>query len=91
VNYLGQQGSTQPQMISSSAGEDTALVAAVLCKDRKATAEFVARHADDLYRYLRSRLAPRYEQVDDLAQEVFLAAWESLHCRLGSWELRGTR
>lgn len=57
---------------------DSALVAAVLRKDRKATAEFVARYADDLYSYIRSRLAPRYDQVDDLVQEVFLAAWESL-------------
>jgi RNA polymerase sigma-70 factor, ECF subfamily len=55
-----------------------ALVAAVLRKDRKATAEFVARFADDLYSYVRGRLAPHYDQVDDLVQEVFLAAWKSL-------------
>lgn len=64
--------------MSAPAEEDSALVAAVLRKDRKATAEFVSRHADDLYRYLRSRLAPRYDQVDDLVHEVFLAAWEGL-------------
>ncbi len=74
-------------MISSPANEDSALVAAVLRKDRKATAEFVARYADDLYRYLRCRLAPNYDQVDDLVHEVFLAAWESLHGYQGTGPL----
>jgi RNA polymerase sigma-70 factor, ECF subfamily len=68
--------------------EDSALVAAVLRKDRKATAEFVARYADGLYRYVRSRLAPRYDQVDDLVQEVFLAAWESLSHYRGTGSLQ---
>ncbi len=84
----GQPASDQPQTISSRAGEDSALVAAVLQKDRKATAEFVARYADDLYRFLRSRLAPMYDQVDDLVHEVFLAAWESLPSYQGSGPLR---
>ena len=78
MNRLGQQEARQPQMISSPPGEDSALVAAVLRKDRKATAEFVALYADDLYRYLRSRLAPMYDQVEDLVHEVFLAALERL-------------
>ncbi len=78
MNCLGPQASDQAQTISSPASEDSVLVAAVLRKDRKATAEFVARYADDLYSYIRSRLAPRYDQVDDLVQEVFLAAWENL-------------
>ncbi len=78
MNCLGPQASDQTQTISSPASEDSVLVAAVLRKDRKATAEFVARYADDLYSYIRSRLAPRYDQVDDLVQEVFLAAWENL-------------
>lgn len=62
---------------SAEAG-DRKLVAAILRKDRKATAEFVARFADPVYAYVRSRLAPRMDLVDDLAQEVFLAAWEGL-------------
>jgi len=78
----------KPQTISSPAGEDSALVAAVLRKDRKATAEFVARYADDLHSYVRSRVAPRYEQVDDLVQEVFLAAWESLGNYRGTGSLQ---
>jgi RNA polymerase sigma-70 factor, ECF subfamily len=59
-----------------------------LRKDRKATAEFVARYADDLYRYLRSRLAPMYDQVEDLVHEVFLAAWDSLPNYHGSGPLQ---
>jgi RNA polymerase sigma-70 factor, ECF subfamily len=54
------------------------LAAAILRKDRKATAEFVAKYADPVYRYVRSRLIPRMDLVDDLVQDVFLAAWESL-------------
>jgi RNA polymerase sigma-70 factor (ECF subfamily) len=70
--------------------EDKELVAAILQKDRKATAEFVARYADQIYLYVRSRLIPRVDLVDDLVQEVFLAAWESLptyrsQSPLGSW------
>jgi RNA polymerase sigma-70 factor (ECF subfamily) len=50
----------------------------VLRKDRKATAEFVERHADVLYSYLMNRLSPRADLVDDVLQEVYMAAWESL-------------
>ncbi len=76
------------QMNGSAPDEDSALVSAVLRKDRKATAEFVARYADDLYRYLRSRLAPAYDQVGDLVHEVFLTAWESLPGYKGTGPLR---
>ncbi|GEM_PF-155834 len=58
--------------------EDSALVAAVLARDRKATAEFVSRYADRIYSYIYSRLMPRADLVEDLVQEVFLAAWQSL-------------
>jgi RNA polymerase sigma-70 factor, ECF subfamily len=51
---------------------------AVLHKDRKATAEFVERFADGVYRYPRARLLPRPDPADDLFQETFLAAWEHL-------------
>jgi len=60
------------------AAEDQHLIAAIRGKDRKATAEFVSRHADAVYRYVSSRLAPHTDRVDDLVQEVFLAAWENL-------------
>jgi RNA polymerase sigma-70 factor (ECF subfamily) len=50
----------------------------VLAKDRKATAEFVDRYADAVFAYVRRRMAPRYDLVEDLVQEVFLQAWEAL-------------
>ncbi len=67
---------------------DRELVAAVLHKDRKATAEFVERYADAVYSYVRSRVVPRPEAADDLVQEVFLAAWQSLKAFRGDASLR---
>jgi len=67
---------------------DQDLVVEVLRKDRKATAEFVARCADHVYAYVRRRLIPRADLVDDLVQEVFLAAWENLHKFRGDSSLR---
>ena len=76
------QGLGTWQAKESSAGanqlSDQDLVAEVLRKDRKATAEFVARYADHVYGYVRRRLIPRADLVDDLVQEIFVAAWESL-------------
>jgi RNA polymerase sigma-70 factor (ECF subfamily) len=63
-------------------------VAEVLRKDRKATAEFVARYADHIYAYVRRRLTPRADFVDDLVHEVFLAAWENLEKFRGDSPLR---
>jgi RNA polymerase sigma-70 factor, ECF subfamily len=57
---------------------DSKLVAAILAGDRKATAEFVSRYADQVYRYVFARLVPRTDLVEDLVQDVFLAAWEHL-------------
>ena len=76
------------QAVNSPTTEDLELVVGVLRKDRKATAEFVARYADGLYCYVRSRLAPRYEEVDDLIQEVFLTAWQSLGQYRGTGSLQ---
>ncbi|MGH7746471.1 MAG: RNA polymerase sigma factor [Candidatus Dormibacteria bacterium] len=67
---------------------DRELVAEVLRKDRKATAEFVGRYADHVYGYVRRRLIPRADLVDDLVQEVFLAAWENLGTFRGESTLR---
>src|SRR5215831_2056728 len=75
----------------SASGEkrsDRELVAEILNKDRKATAEFVARYADHVYAYVRRRLIPRADLVEDLVQEVFLAAWESLDKFRGDSSLR---
>ena len=63
-------------------------MAAVLQKDRKASAEFVAIYSGDVYSYVRHRLLPRTDLAEDLTQEVFLAAWEGLHSFRGDSSLR---
>jgi RNA polymerase sigma-70 factor (ECF subfamily) len=63
-------------------------VTAVLEKDRKATAEFVDRYTDAVYSFIRRRLAPRYDRVDDLVHDVFIAAWENLQAYRGMSPLR---
>lgn len=64
------------------------LMAGVLAKDRKATAEFVNCCADWLYPFLRRRLLPRSELIEDLMQEVLVAAWEGLASFRGEASLR---
>ncbi len=71
-----------------SANDDVALVAAVLQRDRKATAEFVDTYADAVYGFICRRLSPRHDLVDDLVQEVFIAAWENLSSFRGTSPLR---
>lgn len=58
--------------------DEAELVAAVLRKDRKAAARLVAAHIDAVYAYARHRLAPCQDLVDDVVQEVFLAALNGL-------------
>ena len=84
---------TKPQQTEShtpvaSEPSDAQLVLEVLRKDRKATADFVNRHADHVYGYVRRRLFPHTEFADDLVQEVFLAAWENLGKFRGESSLR---
>jgi RNA polymerase sigma-70 factor (ECF subfamily) len=71
-----------------SVNDDVALVTAVLQKDRKATAEFVNTYTDSVYAFIRRRLSPRHDLVDDLVQEVFIAAWENLTSFRGTSPLR---
>ena len=73
---------------SSADPEEQRLVAAVIRKDRKATAEFVGRFADPVHAYVRQRLAPRTDLVDDLVQEVFLAALKGLSSFAGRSSLK---
>lgn len=94
-DYINQMNQGQPEICQAeeaSAGvnqlSDRDLVAEVLRKDRKATAEFVTRYADHVYAYVRRRLIPRADLVDDLVQEVFLAAWENLEKFRGDSPLR---
>ena len=86
MSALGSQG---PEFQAKLTDEsDARLAAAVLRKDRKATAEFVSRFADGIYAYVHSRLLPRRDLVDDLVQEVFLAAWENLQQYRGASPLQ---
>ncbi len=73
---------------SADTANDIRLVGEVLQKDRKATAEFIERYADCVYSYVRRRLMPQAETVEDLVQEVFLAAWNSLRSYRGEASLR---
>lgn len=68
----------QPTAASGLHDPDKALAEAVSRKDRKATAEFVQRHADAVYTYVLSRLRPNITDAEDLTQEVFLAACRSV-------------
>ena len=77
-----------PEPREKLAEKDRNLVEAVLRKDRKASAELVSSHADHVYAYVRHRLIPRADLVDDVVQEVFLAAWENLRRYQGNAPLR---
>ncbi len=67
---------------------DKELANAVARKDRKATAEFVEQHADAVYGYILARLKPNTADVDDLAQDVFLAAYQSIREYRGASPLK---
>src|SRR5574341_804933 len=67
---------------------DVQLVAAILRKDRKATARLVSDYADAVYGYVKHRLASRADRVDDVVQEVFVAALASLASFRGISSLR---
>ena len=78
---------------SSAQGDESAddqrrLLSGVLVKDRKATAEFVSQCADYAYPFVRRRLLPRKESVEDLMQEILLAAWQNLPNFRGDSNLR---
>jgi RNA polymerase sigma-70 factor (ECF subfamily) len=80
-----------PEIEASQAidsAEERRLIGGVLAKDRKATGEFVAHCADWLYPFVRNRLAPRGEVVEDLIQEIVLAAWQALPSFRGDANLR---
>ena len=75
-------------MVADIAPDERQLVDAVLRRDRKAAADFVSRYADAVHGYVRHRLAPRLDRVDDLVQDVFLAALSSLGGFRGTSPLR---
>lgn len=89
LNSLGESPQLQASLGMAPDGDDALLVSAILSGDRKAMAEFVARYADAIYGYVRSRLFPRYDVVNDIAQEIFLAAWENLRQYRATGSLHG--
>jgi RNA polymerase sigma-70 factor (ECF subfamily) len=85
----GAAGQTQTGLEPFASGADEReLVASVLRKDRKAAARFVAAHIDAVYTFARHRLAPRVDLVDDVVQDVFLAALNALAAFQGHSSLR---
>ena len=78
---------TQP-IQGAEISADRRLVSGVLAKDRKATAEFVAHCADWIYPFVRRRLVPRADLVEDLVQEIVFAAWQALRGFRGDADLR---
>jgi RNA polymerase sigma-70 factor (ECF subfamily) len=79
-----------PLKVSQETGtsDDWRIVSGVLAKDRKVTAEFVSRCADWIYPFVRHRLVPRGELVEDLMQEILLTAWQALPNFRGDATLR---
>jgi RNA polymerase sigma-70 factor (ECF subfamily) len=74
----GLSGEPQTTERLPASGDERELIASVLRRDRKAAARFVAAHIDAVYAYARHRLAPRADLVDDVVQDVFLAALNGL-------------
>ena len=85
VSHTARSELPRPSVVGEPEHE---LIAALLNKDRKATAEFVMRFADPVHAYIRQRLAPRTDLTDDLVQEVFLAALKGLPSFTGRSPLR---
>jgi RNA polymerase sigma-70 factor (ECF subfamily) len=69
--------------------DELSLVQAILRKDRKATADFVSAYTDKIYSYVRYRLIPREDMVEDLVQEIFLEAFGALKDFRGDSGLEG--
>lgn len=67
---------------------DLDLVRRVQARDRKAIADLVTDHAGAIHSYVQFRLAPQSDRADDVVQDVFLAAWQSLDAYRGDSSLR---
>jgi RNA polymerase sigma-70 factor, ECF subfamily len=67
---------------------DLELASAIVARDRKATARLVEMHSDEVHRYVWRRLTPKIDSVDDLVQEVFVAAWRGIRNYSGESPLR---
>lgn len=78
----------QPAQAPEFVSDEGRLVASVLRKDRKATAEFVDQCTDWMYPFLRRRLVPRSDVIEDVLQEILLAAWQALPTYRGDSSLQ---
>ena len=67
---------------------DLELAGAILARDRKATARLVELHTDAVHHYVWRRLTPKVDMVDDIVQEVFVAAWRALKSYSGDAPIR---
>lgn len=67
---------------------DLQLVSSILQRERKATARLVELHSDAVHRYVWRRMDPKVDLVDDIVQEVFMAAWRSLKSYSGEASLQ---
>jgi RNA polymerase sigma-70 factor (ECF subfamily) len=67
--------------------EDAILAARVLAGSHSAFARLVDRHQQAVRLFLR-RIAPSLDEAEDLAQETFLSAWQSLASWRGDASLR---
>jgi len=72
----------------SAETDERELIASVLRNDRKAAAKLVAGHIDAVHGYVRHRLTPLADLVDDVVQDVFLAALNGLPAFAGRSSLR---
>ena len=75
----------KPDAVSADERE---LIAGVLAKDRKATAEFVDCCTDWVYPFIRRRVVPRSEFAEDIMQDILVAAWQALPSFRGDASLR---
>ena len=78
----------QPGQAPEFVSDERRLVASVLGKDRKATAEFVDQCTDWMYPFLRRRLVARPDVMEDILQEILLAAWQALPTYRGDSSLQ---
>ena len=91
VDSRAQGAATRPVNVvksPSDKSDERELAASVLRNDRKAAAQLVAAHIDAVYTYARHRLAPHADLVDDVVQDVFLAALKGLATFEGQSSLR---
>lgn len=67
-----------PVDAETASGDQRHMIRGVLAKERKATARFVELCSDCIYGFLRRRLPYRPELVEDMMQEILVAAWQAL-------------